>query len=117
HRREAPDLAEKIRAAVAAHGFRLDDGTVLEKTCSIGFASWPFAPEHPHAVTWGEIVDLADLGLYAAKRSGRNRWVGIEDDKAGDPEEVVKSFRENPELSVSKGEVQVYALSCDLTWT
>ena len=116
-RREAPDLAEKIRAAVAAHGFRLDDGTVLERTCSIGFASWPFLQERPHTVGWEEIVDLADLGLYAAKRSGRNRWVGIEAGAAGDPEEAVKRFREDPKSAVSKGEVRVHALSRDLTWT
>ena len=108
-RGEAPALAEKIREGIATHEFRLEDGTVLERTCSIGFAAWPFSPEQPRAIGWEEIVDLADLGLYAAKRSGRNRWVGIEAGEAADPGAAVKRFREDPEASLAKGEVRVQA--------
>lgn len=66
----AAELAEKLRAAVAEHEFVLPDGTVLHRTCSIGFAVWPFVPE----VNWERAVDLADAALYEAKRGGRDRW-------------------------------------------
>jgi diguanylate cyclase (GGDEF)-like protein len=114
-RASAPHIAEKVRSGIAAHEFRLEDGTLLERTCSIGFAAWPFAPEQPRAVGWEEIVDLADLGLYAAKRSGRNRWVGIEAGEAGDLEEAVQRFREAPEPSLAKGEIRVQA-GADVRW-
>ena len=115
-RASAPEIAEKIRSAIAGHAFRLEDGTVLERTCSIGFAAWPFAPEQPRAIGWEEVVDLADLGLYAAKRSGRNRWVGIEAGEAADPEAAVKRFREDPEAALAKREVRVHAPAGDLRW-
>ncbi|HEX6098641.1 MAG TPA: two-component regulator propeller domain-containing protein [Thermoanaerobaculia bacterium] len=66
----APELAEKLRAAVAEHPFELPDGTILRRTCSIGVAVWPMAPP----VTWERAVDLADAALYEAKRAGRDRW-------------------------------------------
>ncbi|HEX7831982.1 MAG TPA: two-component regulator propeller domain-containing protein [Thermoanaerobaculia bacterium] len=68
-RREAGDLAEKLRVAIATHPFTLPDGTVLSRTCSIGVASFP------GDVTWEQTVGHADEALYEAKRSGRNRCV------------------------------------------
>ncbi|HET8775502.1 MAG TPA: two-component regulator propeller domain-containing protein [Thermoanaerobaculia bacterium] len=67
---QAAELAEKLRVAVAEHPFVLPDGTVLQRTCSIGVAVWPLSP----AVKWERAVDLADGALYEAKRAGRNRW-------------------------------------------
>lgn len=110
-RRNASELAEKIRAALAAHPFQLPDGTVLRRTGSIGFAAYPFAPSEPHAIRWGEVVDLADSGLYAAKRGGRDRWVGVEAGKAEDPREALGRFRENPEAAVDDGEMRLLVSS------
>jgi diguanylate cyclase (GGDEF)-like protein len=70
-RSHAPDLAEKLRAAVEAHPFTLPDGTVLQRTCSIGYAVWP----SPDAAAFERVVDRADAALYAAKRAGRNAAV------------------------------------------
>ncbi|HUP62193.1 MAG TPA: two-component regulator propeller domain-containing protein [Thermoanaerobaculia bacterium] len=76
-RARGPELAEKLREAVAAHVFTLPDGGTLHKTCSIGFAAWPFDPSHPRATSWNAVVALADDALYAAKHGGRDVWVGI----------------------------------------
>ncbi len=72
-RATAGELAEKIRAAVAAHPFPLPDGTILTRTCSIGFSSWP-----QQGMSWEHVIDRADAALYAAKRGGRNAAVGAE---------------------------------------
>jgi diguanylate cyclase (GGDEF)-like protein len=72
-----PQFAERIRAAVAAHPFDLGDGRTMHRTCSIGFASYPFFVGEPDRLNWEQVVNLADECLYAAKRGGRNAWVGI----------------------------------------
>ncbi|MFG6487900.1 two-component regulator propeller domain-containing protein [Roseateles sp. BYS78W] len=74
---QAEELAERMRAVIAGAPFRLEDGGEIVVTCSVGFACMPFELERPQARSWQQVVNLADLGLYAAKRSGRNAWVGV----------------------------------------
>jgi diguanylate cyclase (GGDEF)-like protein len=76
-RADAPEIAERIRAEIADHPFTLDGGRTITKTASIGFAAFPFWPAEPHAVSWEQVVDLADRALYLAKQSGRNTWRGL----------------------------------------
>jgi diguanylate cyclase (GGDEF)-like protein len=77
-RARADELAERLRAAVAAAPFVLDDGRRLAVTCSIGYACLPFAGPHASGGPgWQDIVRLADAALLAAKRAGRDAWVGL----------------------------------------
>jgi diguanylate cyclase (GGDEF)-like protein len=70
-------LAERVRARVAACDFDLGNGVKLRKSCSIGFASYPFPAQDAPRPRWEDVVALADQCLYAAKGSGRDVWVGI----------------------------------------
>ena len=96
-----PQFAERIRAAVAAHRFDLGDGRSLRRTCSIGFASYPFAAGEPDRLNWEQVVSIADECLYMAKRSGRNAWVGVapmQEPPAGDLIEALhEAFERLPE--------------------
>lgn len=83
--REAAELAERLRRAVERQIFQLDSDAVLHKTCSLGFAAFPFYPLHPTALNWEQVVDRADQALSVAKRAGRNIWVGIRGGPAGNP--------------------------------
>lgn len=76
-RDSAAIMAERLRAIVAAHAFDIGGGQRIHRTCSIGFAAYPFLESQPRLMSWSQVVDLADLSLYAAKRSNRNAWVGI----------------------------------------
>lgn len=69
-RARAPEIAEKVRAAIAAHPFQLPDGTVLSRTSSIGFAAYP--EKGDVGATWHAAINRADAALYQAKREGRN---------------------------------------------
>jgi diguanylate cyclase (GGDEF)-like protein len=71
------DLAERARCAVADESFVIPDGEPLRVTCSIGFACYPLDPAEPRAAPWSAVLAVADAALYAAKREGRNRWVGV----------------------------------------
>ena len=60
-------VAHAARQAIAAHRFRLPDGSGI--TASFG-VSWL-----PSGHCFDDAYDLADQALYAAKRAGRNRVV------------------------------------------
>lgn len=76
-REQGAVLAERIRAAVAAHAFDLGGARRIQRTCSLGYAAYPFLPRAPEALTWEQVVGLADEALYLAKEAGRNRSVGL----------------------------------------
>lgn len=76
-RRDSTILVERIRSQVAFHNFNIGDGKSLHLTCSSGFALYPFIPSLPQAVVWERVVDVADQCLYAAKKAGRDAWVGL----------------------------------------
>ncbi|MCX2864854.1 diguanylate cyclase [Paucibacter sp. PLA-PC-4] len=76
-RAHAAELAERARQAVAGRPFVLDDGRLLARSASLGFACFPLCPRQPLALSWAATVGLADAALYAAKRAGRDRWVGV----------------------------------------
>ncbi|HWQ09926.1 MAG TPA: GGDEF domain-containing protein, partial [Holophaga sp.] len=86
HRAYAPVIAGKLLEMFRQHVFTLPGGETIQKTCSIGYCPFPVVPEHTRAVAWERAVGLADLCLYAAKRNGRDAWVGVaitaEDDQA-----------------------------------
>jgi len=102
----ADELAERIRASVADHPFRLADGRTLAITCSVGHACWPFLPRQPQALDWLGVVDLADIGLMAAKRLGRNAWVGLHGTERTPTAELLTLARRQPRQALARGELR-----------
>ena len=76
-REHATELAERLRQTVAGQPFATDPDPVLRKTCSIGFACLPFAPEEPGRYSWQQLLEVADRCLYAVKHAGRDGWAGV----------------------------------------
>ena len=65
----AMEVAEKVRGAVERHTFT-NDNFSLKKTISIGISEFP-----PDTEGFWESVKYADVALYNAKESGRNKVV------------------------------------------
>lgn len=66
-----PDqIAERLRGALLAKPFTLDNGAPLDVTASFGVAAMV-----PAAGNWLDLVAAADQALYEAKAAGRNRVV------------------------------------------
>jgi two-component system cell cycle response regulator len=66
-------LAERLRRSVAAEP-KLEDEDVIPVTLSLGVAAWQ------RELSAQELLHQADQRLYAAKRAGRNRVVGVGDE-------------------------------------
>ncbi|HRD94200.1 MAG TPA: GGDEF domain-containing protein, partial [Accumulibacter sp.] len=77
------------RATVADQPFELDDGSLLAKTCSIGFCCFPLATQYPGALGWSAVVNIADAALYVVKSSGRNGWLGALDARSESAEALL----------------------------
>lgn len=71
--RRAAELVDAVRASP----LRLRDGALLHMTVSVGFAHAP-----RHATNLRDLYAAADRALYVAKRRGRDRWAGPEDEAA-----------------------------------
>jgi two-component system cell cycle response regulator len=73
----AQKTAERIREKVGQALFRTEHGE-LKVTLSIGIATFP-----QDASTKAQLVEIADGGLYHAKRHGRNQTVALATVRAG----------------------------------
>jgi len=117
-RGEASSIAERIRAAVQDHDFAIDDQTAVRLTCSVGFAAFPFLPEDPARNGWEDVVDVADVCLFAAKRAGRNCWVGAFVNDCTSPDTIVARVRQSPAELIASGELSIVSssLAAGLRW-
>ncbi|MGE4299446.1 MAG: diguanylate cyclase [Desulfovibrionaceae bacterium] len=68
-------VAEKIRSGVEQHLFNLPDGRGIHKTISLGVAEYP-----DDAMALYKAIKFADVALYEAKNTGRNRVVRFHKD-------------------------------------
>jgi diguanylate cyclase (GGDEF)-like protein len=116
-RDEAPLTAERIRKSMEEHNFELPDGSVLKKTCSIGFACYPFLPDQPLALSWEHVIDIADRALYAAKKSGRNLSVGLAANANTNADDLHQRISSNLAGMIANNELTVItAENKALTW-
>ncbi|BDU73501.1 ligand-binding sensor domain-containing diguanylate cyclase [Mesoterricola silvestris] len=72
----ASAIANGLLEAIRAYTFVLSGGVEFQKTWSIGFTPLPVHPRFPEMADWQQALKLADQCLYAAKNTGRDRWVG-----------------------------------------
>jgi diguanylate cyclase (GGDEF)-like protein len=77
-RAEAELLAQRVLAAVADTPISLGgSGETMYRTCSLGWAAFPWFVDNPRAINYEEVLTLADRALHQAKALGKNRAVGI----------------------------------------
>jgi diguanylate cyclase (GGDEF)-like protein len=70
-------LCDRVLEAVRDMPFDVGNGVQVHKTCSIGWAPFPWLPNDVGRLSIDNVIELADKGLYLAKRGGRNRSFGM----------------------------------------
>ncbi len=70
-------LAGRVMTAVGSEPFDLGGGHKVRRTCSVGWAPFPWYPDSTRTFAFTEVLKLADRAMYLAKQSGRNRSVGV----------------------------------------
>jgi diguanylate cyclase (GGDEF)-like protein len=72
-----PAFCDRILEVMASEAFDLGHGVQVRKTCSVGWAPFPWSRRGYEAICVEETIELADTALYRAKAGGRNQGIGI----------------------------------------
>ncbi|QHJ13118.1 Response regulator PleD [Paraglaciecola mesophila] len=112
-RSSAATLAERLRCAIQAHRFNIEDNTAINVTCSIGFSVFPLLSNQPTVLNWERTIDVADLCLYAAKKSNRNTWVGLLD-LTCDEQDVFSAVVDKTEQLIQSGQLTLVSSISDI---
>ena len=112
-RDELHSLAERIRTNIENTEFNLDNKQTIQRTVSMGIASYPFIKNQFDAITWEQTLSMADLALYSVKNSGRNAWVSLfENDNSDAEPSVFQQVADNLQFQIEQG-VVCYESSLD----
>jgi diguanylate cyclase (GGDEF)-like protein len=85
-----PAFCRRVLEVISSEPFDLGHGIAVRKTCSIGWAAYPWSREAYEALCAEESIALADAALYRAKSRGRNQGIGIvPSERAGRDQSVV----------------------------
>lgn len=76
-RRFAEALALRIMRAVRGEPFTINPSHSIRRTCSIGWAAFPWLEDNVGAFGYEEVLNLADQALIQAKEAGKDQAIGM----------------------------------------
>lgn len=114
-REKAPILAERVRARVEQFNFKVKDNVKIDLTVSIGFACFPFVQKFEPELTWEQVIETADVCLYAAKRTSRNAWVGVYGLQDLDCRSFMSELERDPSTLLSEPNMKLVSSHSDLS--
>ena len=96
------DIAKNILTD-AAHPIKLNNGSEINLTLSIGGS---FFPEHGTSV--GKLIKHADIALYNAKLNGKNRFTIYDNSLDGDQAKQSEEMFRNLKAAIELNQIEVY---------
>jgi two-component system cell cycle response regulator len=112
-RAEQHHLVERLRKRIENHNFILADGKTIRQTCSFGLTAIPFVKADFDVLSWQQTLNLADIGLYLAKNSGRNAWVKLRENNITDPSTFYARILNDLSSQISDGTISVESCVAD----
>ncbi len=77
-RAEAELLAQRVLSSIADTPFNVGaSGESMRRTCSVGWAAFPWFLDDARSVSYEEVLTIADRGLNRAKQAGKNCAFGM----------------------------------------
>lgn len=76
-RAEADSLAVRVLQAVRGESYQVSLGHRIKRTCSIGWAAFPWLEHDVDAMGYEEVLSMADRALAQAKRAGKDQAIGM----------------------------------------
>ncbi len=104
-------FAKKVLNAVASKEFDLGEGTLLHKTCSVGYTSFPAYQKHPDLLSFEQCMMISDMAMYHAKHEGRNRAVYLcEGERIPSDEHEMRKMTTSMEYAIREGFLKIGAV-------
>ncbi len=100
-------VPERIRATLEQTAFDLGDGQVAHLTCSIGFTCYPGPGPQLLDIPLEQVVAVAERALCAAKRNGRNAWLGLLNRSVATAEDATRWVQAEPDQLIESGHFEV----------
>ena len=76
-RREADALAVRIMQAIRTDAYAVGGAQRIRRTCSIGWAAFPWREDDVHEMGYEDVLNQADRALHQAKRAGKDQAIGM----------------------------------------
>jgi diguanylate cyclase (GGDEF)-like protein len=76
-RKDAHLLASRVIKAIRGKSFPVISGREIRRTCSIGWAAFPWLKDGAGTMGYEEVLNLADRGLRQAKGDGKDQAIGM----------------------------------------
>ena len=95
-------IAEKLLAVIRTHDFKVEMHKPIRVTCSIGYTMLPHHEDSRH-LDWQSLVQVADAALYRAKKTGRDKAVGLNPMRDVPFQEAVTMLHRHPLEALDQG--------------
>ncbi len=104
---EVKFLSDRIKTAIEKQVFVVTNEKTLNRTCSMGFACYPFIASDIKALDYEHMIAIADKCLYVAKTSGRNAWVGVSGTKKTSRKDIPSILNSQFSKLITKGILKI----------